>query len=311
MKQFKIICHNDLDGGASAICIINHIKYKYDSDVRYSLKFCTYSNVDNYVNQIINVSHKFEKVFIADISVSDYIAKDFPDNFILLDHHDTAEQLNEFDKCIVNTSGNHCGASLCYYHLLKKENLPFEHMKKLVAIALDYDLWHHKLPNKVAKNLNFLYYRYWGEKFVLRFINGFDGFTDEEKIYLKTQWKKIQEDIDNTEVIDLLEDEDEKYRNKIAFCKLPDRKSELNEIAEYVLNELKYEIVVIIVPRYRKGSIRATENSETKGFHVGNFNESLGIGGGHARAGGFQYIDDDHLQNILENMCEKINEYEI
>lgn len=305
MKPFKIICHNDLDGGASAICIANHIKAKYGEKAKYSIAFKTYQNINQYVEQILNNAGSFEKVFIADISVEDYLAKEFPDNFILLDHHDTAEALDGINKCIVDTSGNHCGASLCYKHLLIDEGLPYKHLTKLVAVSLDYDLWHHKLPNKVAKNLNFLYYKYWGEKFCIRFMDGFEGFNQEEKEYLRAKWKATEEEIAKTELVDLLEEEDG-HGNKICLAVLPDNKAEVNEICENALDNLGYKVIITVNSKHQKLSIRANAEAEEKGFHVGEMNDELGIGGGHARAGGASFTDDDHLEKICEAYAEKI-----
>jgi oligoribonuclease NrnB/cAMP/cGMP phosphodiesterase (DHH superfamily) len=304
-KPFKIIVHNDLDGGASAICIANHIKYKYGEDAKWTVAFKTYQNVNQYVERILDNADSFEKVFIADISVEDYIAKEFPDNFILLDHHDTAEALDGLNKCIVDTSGNHCGASLCYKHLLKDEGLPYKHLTKLVAVSLDYDLWHHKLPNKVAKNLNFLYYRYWGEKFMIRFMDGFNGFNDEEKEYLRNKWEEIAEEIKNTEIVDLYEDGDE-HVGKICLAVLPSNKGEVNEICENALDNLGYKVIITVNSRQQKLSIRSCAEAEEKGLHVGELNDELGIGGGHSRAGGATFTDDNHLEKICESYAEKI-----
>jgi len=303
-KPFKIIVHNDLDGGASAICIANHIKFKYGEDANYSIAFKTYQNINQYVEQILNKSDSFEKVFIADISVEEYLAKDFPDNFILLDHHDTAKELDGLNKCIVDTDGNHCGASLCYYHLLKNGGFPHKHLKKLVAVSRDYDLWIHKLPNKVAKNLNFLYYKYWGEKFCIKFMDGFNGFDDDEKEYLRNKWNCVKDEIEKTEIIDLLESENG-HEGKIGLAILPNNKAEVNEICEHALDTLGYNIIITV---NSKLSIRADSIAEEKGFHVGNLNDELGIGGGHCRAGGASFTDDDHLETICESYVEKIIE---
>lgn len=305
MKPFKIICHNDLDGGVSAICIINHILAKYGEGADWTLAFKTYTNINQYVERIIDQANKFSKVFIADISVEEYLAKEFPSNFVLLDHHDTAAHLNGIHNCIVNTDGNDCGATLCLRHLLIDEGLPYKHLLKLVAIAKDYDLWIHKLPNKVAKNLNFLYYKYWGERFVKRFIEGFDGYEPEEKTFLKNKWDDVHTEIEECNIIDMLEEEP-KHKNKFALVVLKNSKSEVNEICEYVLNELHYNVVITVNTKQKKISIRADSNAEEKGFHVGEINSELEIGGGHARAGGASFTDDDHLEVICEAYSNKI-----
>lgn len=307
LKPFKIIVHNDLDGGVSAICIIDHIRQKYGPDSQYSLWFGTYKNVDQYVERIMDSPNQYEKVFIADIHTHPDLAKDFPENFILLDHHDSAKELNNFKQCIVDTSGKICGAGMCYKHLLKDENLNYKHLTSLVAIANDYDLWHLKLPNNIAKNLNFIFYEYWGEKFVERFKNGFDKFNDFEKSFLTKKWEEINNLLKSTEYIDLMKS-DKKYKNKLCLIHIKDITGETNELCEYALEKLGYEVVVVILPSKHKISTRAKKSFVEKGFHVGNIHSELNIGGGHAAAGGGQYNDEDHLEKICETYANKIVE---
>lgn len=319
-KPFLIIVHNDLDGGASAICIINHIKQKYGEDAEYRMAFKTYKNINGFVERVMDDPKKYERVFIADISVEPYLAADFPDNFILLDHHDTASELKAYDNCHVDTSGNHCGASLCYKCLLKDEGLKYDHLTKLVAVALDYDLWHHKLPKKVAKNLNFIYYMYWGEKFCERFENGFNGFNEEEKEFLRKKWEGIQTQLDEAEFIDLLADEDESLHNKVGMyinCEPYLSNGDTNEICQYALEEVGFKTIICVIPKRRQLSVRTTEEIAEKGVHVGQICEFLynegysSNGGGHSCAGGANYENEENLEKFLEVFAEKIMEFDI
>jgi len=320
-KEFQLVLHNDLDGGASAICIINHIKQKYGPSSKIYLAFKTYKNVDPFVERLLDDPKKFHKVFIADISVAPYLAEIFPKNFILLDHHDTANALNGFRNCVVDTSGKHCGATLCYKHLLLDQGLKCDHLKSLVGISKDYDLWHHNLPNNIAKNLNFIYYKYWGEKFCQRYINGFDGFTTEEKNFLKEKWKAINKQIEEAEFIDLLEgEEDGKYQGKICLYLNNEPHAsdgDVNELCEYAINEKGYEVIICATPKNNKLSIRASENADNRGLHVGEEIRTLfengyaSNGGGHPRAGGSHYGSDENLEEFCQTFSNKIMEYKI
>jgi oligoribonuclease NrnB/cAMP/cGMP phosphodiesterase (DHH superfamily) len=254
---------------------------------------------------------QFEKVFIADISVNVELAKQFPDNFILLDHHDSAKQLDGINKCIVDTSGNHCGATLCYKHLLMDEGFEFRHLTKLVTIALDYDLWHHKLPNHIAKDLNFMYYRYWGEEFIEKYKNGFNGFTEDEKEYLAVKWKEIEEEIKTAQYIDVFAETNPELKNKFCMIVLPNAKGEVNELCEYAIKNLGYEVILTVNPFKKKLSTRASKHAHDRGLHIGEFHMKLNIGGGHPQAGGAQYSDDAHLEKICEALAEKILEHAI
>lgn len=317
-KPFQIIVHNDLDGGASAIVIINHIWAKYGKDAEYSVVFKTYKNVNQYVERVLDHPEDYEKIFIADISVEEWLAEQFTDNVMLLDHHDTADVLKKFDKCIVDTTGKHSGASLCFKTLILDEGFEYtQDLKRMVSVAHDYDLWIHKLPNKIAKNLNHIYYLYWGEKFIERFVHGFDKFNDEEKEFLKTKWQTVADQIRDGEFIDLMEGSDS---NKLCLFINGDeyrRTGDVNEVCEHALTELGYEVIICATPFKSNLSVRATEHAENRGLHVGEVNQWLfesGFaenGGGHARAGGSCYGTDDNLEKFIDTYSEKILEYGI
>lgn len=315
-KKFLICGHNDLDGGASAICALSYLKQTYGEDIDCQLAFKTYKNINEYVERIMDEPQLYEKVIIADISVESYLAEQFPENFLLIDHHDTASDLQAFSNCIVDLSGKECGASLCYYHLLKKNNLSYKHLKTLVAIARDYDLWIHKLPNNIAKNLNFLYYHYWGDKFCERFKLGFDGFTKDEKTFLKQRWTKINDQLLSAEFEDLIDEEP--HKNKVCLYVTTNeynKDGDSNELCEYALNVKNYQAIICIIPKRRQLSVRARPDIVEKGAHVGKICEELyklgytTNGGGHAPAGGANYENEDKLQEFCELFVEKISEY--
>jgi oligoribonuclease NrnB/cAMP/cGMP phosphodiesterase (DHH superfamily) len=319
-KPFLIICHNDLDGAVSAICIINHIKQKYGPQSKYILAFKTYKNINQFVERVLDDPERYNKIFIADISVNAFIAENFTNNVLLIDHHDTAAELKVFENCKVDVSGKHCGASLCYKLLLKDQNLKYEHLTKLVAIARDYDLWLHKLPNNIAKNMNFIYYKYWGEKFCERFENGFDKFNQFEKDFIAEKWKGIQEQLDSATFIDLLVDEDAQYHNKVGMYINEDPhivNGDVNEVCQYALDVKKYKTIICVIPKRKQLSIRASQEIVDKGVHIGKICEDMHVfgftsnGGGHAAAGGANYDTENNLEKLLEVYVDKIMSFNI
>lgn len=306
IKPFQLVVHNDLDGGASAICIIEHIKQKYGPEATYGLWTGTYKKVDAYVERLMDWPEKYEHVFIADIHIHEDLARQLPDNFTLLDHHSSAQGLEKYPRCIIDTRPTVCGATLCYKHLLLDLGYKCDHLKKLVGVACDYDTWTLKLPNNIAKNLNSIYYYYWGEKFVERFKNGFDNFNDEEKEFLKTAWAEIKRQIETTEYIDLMATSPE-HKNKFCLITIMDKNpGEVNELCEHVLTNLKYEVVICVSASKKRISTRSSKRAAEKGLHIGNLHVELNIGGGHPQAGGAQYEDENHLEIICETLANKI-----
>jgi len=316
-KKFWIITHCDLDGGSSAICIINYIKQKYGRNSEIKLAFKTYKNINEFVERILETADQYEKIFISDISVSEYIADGFPDNIILLDHHDTAKNLIKYKNCIVDVSGKECGASLCYYHLLKKEGFKYDHLTQLVAITRTYDLWINNSLTHVSKNLNFIFYDYWGDKFCERFENGFDGFNDYEKKFLKERWDGVLRQQKEAVLIDLLDNEvNKKLKNKLCLYITEEKhlkSGDNNELCDYVLNTLNYEAIICVIPRRNQLSIRIKPTLAEKGIHVGKLCEEFhkvyeytSNGGGHAAAGGAHYEDENKLELLCDKFAEKI-----
>lgn len=309
-KPFKVVLHNDLDAGGSAICIVNHIKQKYGIHAKYELHFTTYKSVDAYVERLLDDPDKYEKLFIADIHIDPELAndvnKEFGNRWVLLDHHASCANLKGIPNCIIDLSGKMCAAAMCYKYLLKDQGLEYKHLNSLIKICNGYDLWLHNLPNNLCKNLNYIYYYYWGEKFVERFNMGFDGFTNEEKLYINAKWKEIEEQIKITKFIDVLEN-DPIYKNKFCVIPVSDNKDgEVNELCEHALKNLKYDVVMFINCKKRKISTRISENAAKKGLHIGNFHMDLKIGGGHEKAGGGQYFDETQLETICEAYTDKI-----
>jgi oligoribonuclease NrnB/cAMP/cGMP phosphodiesterase (DHH superfamily) len=307
-KPLISIIHNDFDGGASAICIVNHVKQKYGADVQHNIIATNYDKVNMIVERILDNPDQYEKIFIADISVNLELAQAFPENVILLDHHESCKHLDGVNKCIVDTSGLHCGATLCYKHLLMDEGLEYKHLTKLVAIARDYDLWQHKLPNKIAKNVNHIYFRLWHQDFIKRFENGFTGFTDEEKEFLKNKWFSIEKEIADSKYTDMIDGE---HAGKFAVVVVPGSVGEVNEICENGLKNLKYEVIMAVNAVKSKFSLRLSKKATDAGLHAGMFNVAMGLGGGHAAASGGFFTDDAHLESICQALAAKIIELKI
>jgi hypothetical protein len=181
----------------------------------------------------------------------------------------------------------------------------------LVAIANDYDLWIHKLPNKIAKNLNFIFNHYWGENFVERFQLGFDKFNNEELEVIKQKWLEVENQIKTVKFLDVLE-QDPNYKNKFCIIPVSDNKDgEVNELCEYAIKNLNFDVVMFINSKSRKISVRSSENAAKRGLHVGNFNMENSWGGGHLQAGGISYFDDVQLETICTAYTNKIVELEI
>lgn len=195
--KVKLFTHDDLDGLGCAIVA----KYKFeDLDVEY----CNYDEVDDKVRKFITEeSHKYDRVFITDISVNEDIAKDIeeyiPHITNLIDHHATSEWLNKYKWANVNPlhedSTKSSGTTMLWDYLNQPKEL-YDFVEKVRR----YDTWEWstKFNDLHAKQLNDLLYLIGRDKFIERFSNNPSiNFTDGEKLILEVEQCKINDYIEN------------------------------------------------------------------------------------------------------------------
>ena len=161
--MIKLFTHTDLDGVSCEI--LGKIAFEEDIDV----VRCNYGDIDAKVEEFINSTEEYDKLFITDISVNKEIADKLlsvSDKVILLDHHKTALWLNEYPYALVQVEdesiGKMCGAYL-FYEYLKKNHKEFDDtpaLKLFIDYVRMYDTWEwkEKYDNIIPKRLNDLMY---------------------------------------------------------------------------------------------------------------------------------------------------------
>ena len=119
--KVKLFSHSDKDGVGCGV-----LGKQAFSNI--DIEYCDYDNINDKIKQyIVTEEYKnYDMTFITDISVNAEIAElinniqSLISEFILLDHHKTAEFLNKYSWCKVveNVNGEKtCGTSLFYYYL--------------------------------------------------------------------------------------------------------------------------------------------------------------------------------------------------
>ena len=197
----KIFTHTDLDGIGCAVLA----KY-YNPDIE--VEYCDYDNVNEKVNKFLDKSIPLGDLYITDISISDEVAQridNTPTDFLLLDHHATALDLNKYSWCTVktvdeNTGIQTCGTELFYnllidYGYLSRSN----RLDKFVETIRDYDTWRWATLGKkgmLSKNLNDLFHIYGRDYFVDWCIdslqsNTFPDFGTTEETLLRIRQDEI------------------------------------------------------------------------------------------------------------------------
>ena len=116
-EKVVLVTHNDLDGVGCQIILKSICNY-FDITVIN----CNYDKVDRVVKNLVTGSEHYDRLFITDISVRDSSVVELINNntcfshVVLLDHHETVEDLNNYSwatvKMIDDNNKRVCGTTL-------------------------------------------------------------------------------------------------------------------------------------------------------------------------------------------------------
>lgn len=200
MLKIKLFTHTDLDGiGAVAV-----LKHYFNTDVaKISYKKCSYGRINDEVAKFLKYDYAdYDLVFITDISVDENVAAalDFlhkkNKNIQLIDHHETALWLNEYDwaKVVVDIDGEpESGTSLLNYYLKETfvtsesgltSQIDQESIDEFAETVRLYDTWEWDARGlTVPRQLNDLLFQYGSTQFIHRFSYNpvilFNGFEQD------------------------------------------------------------------------------------------------------------------------------------
>lgn len=202
----KLFTHIDLDGVGCAI-----LAQLYDSTML--IEYCDYNSINRKVGEFLTNKVTFNHVFITDISVSETVAERINNrvgNFVLLDHHPTALNLNKYEWCCIKiedtaTGIQTCGTELFYQYLVSNGYL--ERSKALdmfVEKVRDYDTWRWSTlgsEGKISKQLNDLLKIYGRDTFVkwcVKYlkVGEFPQFEETERSLLQDRQNEIDKYIE-------------------------------------------------------------------------------------------------------------------
>lgn len=303
----KLFTHNDLDGVACAI--LGKLAYK-DIDIDY----CGYYNVNEKVKEFIESGeyNNYSQIYITDISVNEEVAEMIDslsnNNFKLLDHHQTALNLNKYWWCNVVIDDNIekvSGASLFYKELsvdnifanelLENEDIKrYDDLLAFIEMVKRYDtwLWETKYQDIMPKKLNDLFFIYGREKFIERVLEQFKlesefSFTKTDELLLELQEEKVKKYIDTKEKKMIIK-EIQGLNAGVVFAE--QHISELgNELAK---RNPELDFIVII----SDGTISYRGIKEN--IDLGELVKKLFGGGGHKKAAGSQIDRNKQLDYI-------------
>lgn len=295
----KIFTHTDLDGIGCAI-----LAKLYNPSIE--VEYCDYNNINEKICDFLNNNIPLGDLYITDISVSNEMAERIDSvisDFVLIDHHSTALELNKYKWCTVKVEDNDtglktCGAELFYYWLVKNGGLDrSKFLDRFVEIVRDYDTWRWSTLGEegiICKQFNDLLQIYGRDYFVewcLKYLRGnkFPNFQDTEYTLLKLRQHEIDryvEDKDKQLIIHSL-------KNWTCGYVFADRfVSELgNRLCK---RHPEIDFMVIIDVAHCTVSYRTIRGDIDLGKDVAKFYG----GGGHPKAAGSQFDRAIQLQII-------------
>lgn len=218
MGKIKLFTHTDLDGVGCAILA----KLAWENNV--DIEFCDTNQINDRVERFMKSDdrHKYTDVYITDLSIipehADYIyyilskATDEQVKFTLLDHHETALWLNNYDFATIVvedelTGVKESGTSLFYNHLLEKGVL---HVGGFLTVFVNmirrYDTWEWKdnafdgKEGDLSTLLDYYGIVKFFETMVGRLRSGRAIFAEKEKTILEVKKKERDDYIDDADL---------------------------------------------------------------------------------------------------------------
>lgn len=168
--MIKLFTHNDMDGIGCAVLA----KFAFSNNV--DIEYCNYDDINEKVEEYYN-SGSENDCHITDISISEelsYKINDSGKNYMLLDHHPTALNLNKFSWCTVkveNEDGIKTSGTEMYYHWLIDNGYlsRSDVLDRFAELVRNYDTWRWATLGDngiICKQVNDLFYIYGRNKFI-------------------------------------------------------------------------------------------------------------------------------------------------
>ena len=226
---------------------------------------------------------KYDSIVLADISTTneEFLSKD---NVMLIDHHDTAQELHDPDNLIF-VYNFECGTKLLHRVLEASFRERLKKYSELVDLINDYDLWIHKdeRSKKLAKTF---YSRNSDDEFASRFWNFKVSFTEEEEARFEEQRLEYEAVYNQLEIFEL-------DKTLTAFAIYGEYN---NDLCHDIMERNGMRVAILFNTGTRCASIRTVDEE----IHLGEMMKEYGTGGGHPMAAGFKASTDTELKDTLD-----------
>lgn len=270
--------HVDMDGATSNIVIKNYFKNVITHIINYDRD-------NEIIPKMIKEKNNYDAVIFTDFCPANLSqVQAFGKPLLVLDHHESAIQNNNPGQNVYICT-KFCGAKLAFEYFNHDDCL--KHLKDIVEITNDYDLYLLKDPR--SKAYNSLFWEMGFNWFVQRFFTGDIELIKAEKQFLVRKQKQFNEYYANLPIQEL--------KHKGVVCE-----SELyiSDVAD-ALRKDGYEWCII----YRNGylSVRSSDDSN---INLANVTKRLGKGGGHVHAVGIPQ-QKENLADLIKRIENEVD----
>lgn len=320
MSNVKMFTHgDDLDGRSCPLVLSFLANY---TKVQRSISYESYNTInESIVNFIRNKEYeKFSEIYITDMGIKPETAAlinkvNNPKNkFILIDHHDTNDHLNNYSWAYVRSTdfkGKKISATKLLYQRLvvspygiARDEI-FKQLSVYVNLVSDYDTYTWKVENNpVPKNLNTLlkvlgYDRFY-EHIDCSIINDNYFFDDKSNFLVKLENdredKFIQNKLDHVKTYNI-----KGYTVGVTFC---ENKEYISELGNRACEQMNIDLLAMINITTNEVSYRSTKNT----FHLGKDFAALFGGGGHDKSAGSEFSELITNRLIFDIFDLKLND---
>jgi oligoribonuclease NrnB/cAMP/cGMP phosphodiesterase (DHH superfamily) len=300
--QKYLICHYDLDGAGSAIILLDN--FQFDTVFKGG-----YHRFTDFVNWIKPNSD----VIAADVELGTKNMASLKEkgcDVLLIDHHpNTKETLLSFPDDVIYDADK-SGTRLCF-ELCEKHGWEMSPSSRIMMKAINaYDLYKRtEEPEwfKLGYDLNLIFWKVHFDQFIARFADGFSGFKQQEKAFLKNKHNAITKALNDSEYFDI----GENVKGKVCIPVIP---SIMNDVPYHFNQEHGVYYIIQHYPNSVNISVRSSRIDLTE------FIESvIGLSGvidagGHRNACGINISpnasEDDILHAILKLHISIENSYD-
>lgn len=297
-EQAFIISDSDLDGGSAVV-----LATLLFPDIKFSIPKSR-DLINDTLIEAIN-SGKYKTILMTDCSptgedtinaINKFVEEG--NDFVLLDHHKTALDLNKYSwsKVKVETNNHkHCGTELLYLYF-KELGVNISKYSEFVELVRSYDTWDwDSKGDLLPEKLNRLYYFLGFESFTLnmayKIFNNEPLFNKEDEIVLRTI-----ESLDNHYIEEhkTMFDTIDYEGLKVAVIFTDRCVSKLGNVICRENPDIDFCCLVDL--NRQKCSMRSVEGKADVSVIAKKYN-----GGGHAQASGFT-LNNEAKEELLKNI---------